>query len=137
MSERTFSREAFVHSRNQWRDGDFGPEWDFYRQLAADRGFIFPPTGSKHDSVEDDQPSQRAMIYRALDETPDLLVRAISLSRSWSNVVAVLMQGRDSMREDADLRERDVVWNRRDELQPRQALTRLADILGVIKDSAA
>lgn len=137
MTERTFSREAFLHSQQLWKDGGFGPEWAFYRQRAADRGFIFPPTGSKYDSIEDDQPTQRAVVYRALDETPELLVRAISLARSWSNVVAVLLQGRDGMREDADLREKDIVWNRRDELQPRQALERLDSIFRKIKDSAA
>jgi hypothetical protein len=137
MSERTFSREAFLHSQQLWKDGEFGPEWLIWRQRAADRGFIFPPSGSKHDSVEDDEPSQRALIYRAIDETPELLRRAISLSRSWSNVLAVLLQGRDGMREDADFRDKDVVWNRRDELQPRQALERLDHIFAKIRDSAA
>lgn len=137
MNGRTFSREAWVHSQNQWRDGDFGPEWDFYRQRAADRGFIFPPNGTKHDSIEDDSPSQRALIYRAIDETPQALVDAIRASRSWTEVISKLMQHRDGLRDDAELREKQIRWDNQDRPTARQAMTRLADIFQRIKDSAA
>lgn len=137
MSERTFSREAFVHSQNQWREGEFGGEWLFYRQLAADRGFIFPPNGTKDDSIEDEKPSQRAMIWRAIDETPQMLVDAIRASRSWTEVIAKLMARRDAMRDDLDLRERQIKWDNQDHPTARQAMVHLSDILTKIKDSAA
>lgn len=134
---RTFSRETFLESKAAWDGGEFGPEWHFYRQLAADRGFLYPPSGTRWDSFEDDQPSQRAMIYRAIDETPGLLADIIRKSHSWHDVIARLTQGRDSMREDADLRERQDRWDRQDEITPPQALQTIAAIVYRIKDSAA
>ena len=41
------------------------------------------------------------------------------------------------MREDAELRDREVAWNRQTEPGPRESMVALADILGRIRDSAA
>ena len=132
---RTYSRADFEAAQRAWES--FGPAWHFYRQLAADRGMLYPPSGSKWDSWEDSDPSQRAIIYRAIEDTPRALVDVIKSSRSWSEVVRKLMADLDRRREDADLREKDDEWERRDELTPHQALQSINDILGRIKDSAA
>jgi len=132
---RTYSRESFLEATAAWDGGGFGPEWHFYRQLAADRGFIYPPAGTRWDSWEDDQPSQRAMIYRAIEETPRLLTEVMRQSRSWYDVIARLTQRRDGMRDDADLRERQEEWDRQDEPKPRQATQTILGILERIWDS--
>lgn len=133
----TFSRETFLKAKAAWAEGEYGAAWEFYRHAAADRGFIFPPSGTKWDSWEDDEPSQRAIVYRAIEETPQLLQDAIRHSRSWSQVVGKLTQARDSMRDDADLRGLQDEWDRQDEPSARQALNSLATIIDRIRDSAA
>src|SRR5690242_12422423 len=99
---RTYSRDAFLEAKALWGAGEFGPEWLFYRQVAADRGFIYPPEGTRWDSWEDAEPSQRAMVYRAIQDTPKALTEVIRQSGSWSEVVRKLLAGRDSRREDVD-----------------------------------
>ena len=132
---RTFSRADFEASREAW--SDYGPEWLFYRQLAADRGMIFPPSGSPLDSWEDPQPSQRAIIYRAIEDTPKALTEIIRSSHSWSQVVRKLMTDLERRRDDADLRERDAEWAKLDDPSPQEATRRVSDILTRIRESAA
>jgi hypothetical protein len=135
MNERTFSRQAFVESQAQWEAGEFSWEWHLVRRRAAERGFIYPPEGSRWDSWEDDNPSQRAILIRAIRETPELLEECIDRSRSWFEVIAKLTQGRDGRREDAELRDRQDAWDRQDEPTPREALVTLKQIVTRIGDS--
>lgn len=132
---RTYSRADFLAAREAW--ADFSPEWLFYQQIAADRGMLYPPSGSKWDSWEDAEPSQRAIIFRAIEDTPRALTDVIRQSRSWHEVVRKLMADLERRREDADYAEKDAEWGRQDEPTPRQAVQAVADILGRIKDSAA
>ncbi len=134
---RTFSRETFVESKAAWEAGEFSKEWEPYRAQAAERGFIYPPEGSRWDLWEDEEPSQRAIIYRAIEDTPRALTTAIGQSRSWFEVVRKLMADLERRREDADLAERELEWNSQYEPTPRQSTRLLADILGRIRDSAA
>ena len=132
---RTFSREAFLEARAAWDGGEFGPEWGMFRNVAGDRGYIYPPAGTRWDSWEDDQPSQRAIIHRAIEETPKLLVEVMRQSNSWSNVIARLTQRRDAMREDANVRDQQDGWDRKDELTPRQATQTILGILERVWES--
>lgn len=132
---RTYSREAFLEARRAWAEGDFGSEWQFYRQLAADRGFIYPPEGTKWDSCEDEEPSQRAIVYRAIADTPRALTEIIGQSHSWHDVVRKLMADVDRRREDADLEERQVAWDHREDPTPREATLSLKQILNRIAES--
>ena len=105
---RTFSREAWTESQQLWHDGKFSDEWRDYRHQAAMRGILYPPEGTRWDSWEDDEPSQRAMLIRAIRETPALTREAISRSRSWGDVIAYIIRRRDEWREDLAARERHI-----------------------------
>ena len=133
--ERTYRREDIDRSRREW--ADFSDEWSDYRALAGRHGILFPPEGTKWDNWEDDEPSQRAILIRAIRETPELLRAAIIGAPSWGVVIRRLLRGRDQMRDDANLHDKDDAWARRDELQPRQALQTIAEILTKMRDSAA
>lgn len=99
---RTYSRADLEAAHAAWDAGEFSDEWTSFRELAASRGILYPPNGTKWDSWEDDAPSQRAILWRAIDETPELLRRCIARSRSWQEVVAHLTGERDAWRRRLD-----------------------------------
>lgn len=94
----TFSQADWRRAQAAWEAGEFDRAWSPFRELAGRAGFIYPPAGTRWDSWEDDQPSQRAIIWRAIEETPDLLRRCIARARSWSDVVRELTSERDAWR---------------------------------------
>ena len=98
----TVSASTYRAARRAWDAGEFGDEWRDIRQLAAAGGILYPPSGTAFDSWEDDRPSQRAVLARAIAETPELLGRCIIGARSWAAVIARLLQARDAWR--AELR---------------------------------
>lgn len=102
MGVRTFSREDVQAANAAWVEGGFDPRWQAFRELASGRGILYPPSGTKWDRWEDDAPSQRAILWRAIDETPELLRRCILRSRSWQEVVAHLTGERDAWRRRLD-----------------------------------
>ena len=128
---RTFSRDQWEASLAAWEAGEFSDEWKPYRHAAAMRGFPYPPSGSKWDAWDDDSPSQRAMLIRAIRETPALLSRCIARSRSWSEVIAQLTGARDSWRADVGLIE-EQDRHEHELAQPghREAVMSLGAILG-------
>lgn len=130
---RTYSRADFLASKEAW--SDYGDEWLFYRQMASDRGMLYPPSGSPLDSIDDPLPSQRAIVYRAIGDTPKALTEAIRASHSWSEVVRKLMADVDRRREDVDFTERQVKWDRQDEPDPREATVSIKAILNRIHQS--
>ena len=131
---RTFSREHWTAAQQAWKDGKFSHEWRDFRHQAAMRGILYPPDGTRWDSWEDDDPSERAVLVRAIRETPELLRECIGRSRSWGEVIARLVRTRDRWR--ADLAEQE---HRRpsDEDRPsdREVVTSLRAIIGRIADS--
>jgi len=132
---KTYSRDAFLEAKQLWLTGDFSLEWEPFRRLAADRGFIYPPDGTRWDSWDDEEPSQRALLIRAIRETPSLLRSCIVDSRTWGEVVRKLLAGRDRMREDARFTARDDAWERSFEPTNHESTQILADILQRIHDS--
>lgn len=127
---RTFSRRDFEAARDAWSWGRFGPEWEPYRRAASERGFIFPPAGSPEDDRDAEEPTQRAIVYRAIADTPRTLLAIIGRSRSWTQVVAGIVQDMDARREDADLAERDAEWARaHQQLSRHEASEALAELL--------
>lgn len=130
---RTYSREDFLAAKAAW--ADYAPEWGPFRQLAAHRGMLYPPSGSKWDSWEDPQPSQRAIIYRSIEDTPNAVREAIAQSRSWSDVVRKLMADVDRRREDADLEERQAAWDKDDGTSRRGRMERIGEFLQKVTDS--
>jgi len=103
----TFSKAAWLSAQEAWRSGRFGAEWDPFRTAAAERGFIFPPGGSPDDDPEDPHPSQRAVVYEAVSNTPRALMDAIAASRDWSEVVRLVIASRRILRRAAVSREQE------------------------------
>jgi hypothetical protein len=135
---RTFTKEQLDASRVAWTVGEFSAEWKPWRHLAAmQAGIIDPPDGTKWDSWGDDSPSERAILIRAIREQPDTLRRILTGGKvyTWSQVIRLLVQGRDHQAEDIDDREREAQWQRRRGPSPdeaRVAMTRIRDTLGPI-----
>jgi hypothetical protein len=93
-------------------------------------GIIYPPTGLATDSWEDDEPSQRAILIRAIRETPKLLDRSMRPDcRSWGDVIAYLLRGRDDLRARLEDEDRDA---RRDRLDEQPTHAEAAMVLGAI-----
>lgn len=133
---RLYTPERYREAQAAWRG--FGPEWTYWRKLAAsEAGILEPPEGSEWDSWEVHDPSERAIIIRAIRETPSLLERAIRAegAPTWSRVVALLVRSRDAMRDRLDERLKAEADERRSEPSPRDATRSLKDILTVLADS--
>lgn len=129
---RTFGRDAWDEAQELWRTGEFSDEWRVTRHQAAMRGMLYPPEGTRFDSWDDDAPSQRAMLIRAIRETPSMLAIAISKSRTWGEVIAYLIRRRDDWRAEMDARARLVDFEK---TTPRQAMMSIAAIFDRIDES--
>lgn len=127
---RTFSRDQWTEAQAMWDDGHFSEEWREVRHGAAMRGMLYPPAGDRYDSWEDDEPSQRAMLIRAIRETPKLLNAAIAHSRSWGEVIAYVLARRDEWRDELNYRQPQLL-----EPTPRQATSSLKAIIDRLADS--
>lgn len=98
-----YSRERWEVAQSSWRDGEpWSDEWRPWRHLAAEHGIPEAPDGTQWDQWDDDEPSERAMLIRAIRETPEALRAAIvdHGTHSWASVIAIVIRGRDSMRQD-------------------------------------
>jgi len=119
---RTYDRAVYQAARKAWAEGDFrDSRWHGIYRLSAERGYIYPPTGTVHDDREDEQPSQRAIVYAAMCDQPAELERIMRRSHSWSQVIAGLVSHVDGLREDADRTQDDAAWEKRDH-PPRGAV---------------
>lgn len=131
---RTYSRSDWEAAQASW--AGFSGEWRELRHLMAMQGAIFAPSGTALDSWEDDSPSQRAVLIRAIREQPSLLMRCARGARSWQHLVDRLFSARDDWREEAALREAGALAARRaDRELDRRAMRRLSDVLATIADS--
>jgi len=137
--KRTVSSEAWTASEESWVGyTDRWLPWSEWRRYAAEEGdIIFAPRGTEFDQWDEDGPSERAIIVRAIRETPELLRHAIRVkgAPSWAKVVAVLVQERDAIRSEARSHEEADRAQRSDEATPRQATYALKEILTIIDDS--
>lgn len=129
---KTFGRETWETAQAAWTAGEFSSEWRDLRHVMALNGAIFPPAGTALDSWDDDPPSQRAIIIRAIRDTPTLLRRCAIGCPSWSVLVVRLMRSVNEWREDVRRAEVD------DDDQPthREAVQRISAIMSRIADSA-
>jgi hypothetical protein len=125
---RTFDRATFLAAKAEWESGEFGWQWQRIRRIAAEQGFIYPPTGSRHDDRDSEQPSQRAIIWRALEDNPTELEAIVRRAKSWSGVVDRIIGLESRLRTDADYADRDREF---DDPRPdhKQAVHSLAAIL--------
>lgn len=132
---RTFSRSDWLAAQEAWAEGDFGPAWSPLRELARNAGYIYPPAGTKHDDRDAGEPSQRAIVWRALEDNPTEVRRIVASSRSWSQVVDRIIGLEARLREDAGYRDRDAEYDRAERPTYTEAVTSIARILDRIEAS--
>jgi len=133
---RTFSRADWSAASDSWREGGFDADtWYRVRYAAACRGMLYPPAGDKGDDCDDPHPSQRAIVYRALDNTPALLFAVIGRSSSWSQVTSELIHAVNASRTDAEIAELE--QDRREETRRRSDRVSAPQRLGEIMRKAA
>lgn len=125
---KTYSRSDWLAAQEAW--ADFSPEWREVRHQAAMRGILFPPSGSAWDSWEDASPSQRAILIRAIRETPALVKASVARSSSWHEVIANITSTRDDWRTELAAKERHAEAERQLENPThRESVTSIASIL--------
>jgi hypothetical protein len=93
---RTFARSDWDASAAAWATADLGSEWLEVRRRAALRGILWPPNGTRWDSWEADNPTQVAILIRAIRETSDVLLGCIDQSSSWGEAIGRLIAIRDA-----------------------------------------
>lgn len=136
---RLYTAKEMADARKAWDDADLcaqeKAEWKEWRHIAAmEGGIIVPPKGTRWDSWVADDPSERAIICRAMREDPKLLLSAIRAPgpASWSKVVALLYREWGERRGDS---EREESWERRQRSyeptreEAHSALTSIRDVL--------
>jgi len=134
---KTYSREDWEASLQAWDDGGFSEEWRTIRHVMAMQGCIFPPAEDMFDSCDDREPSQRAVLVRALRETPELLRRCTRNAKTWSQVIDRLFAARDEWREDLN-RDEEQAWieSALTQLTHKESVMVLSRIIKRIGDSA-
>lgn len=130
---RTYRADDWHRASAEWQA--FGPRWAEVRQMAAARGLLFPPNGTAHDDRDAAEPSQRAIVWRCLEDNPAELKRILRTANSWSQVVDRIIGMESRLRADAGEAERDAAWDREQLPGPRESTQSLAAILGRISDS--
>lgn len=130
---RTYSREHFEEARRSWLG--FGWKWQHIRRIAAERGFIYAPAGDASDDRDVESPSQRAILWRALEDNPTELERIVRRSSSWSQVIdqVIGMEGR--LREEFGETERDIAWAKRELPDHIESAQTVGSILQRMKES--
>lgn len=131
---RTFSRAAWDEAQALWAAGGFGAEWHDYRHEAAMRGMIYPPSVEGSEYWGDPAASQRALVYREIEDNPTRLHRAIAQGRSWGDVVAYCLRERDERAYESERAERYAASDP-DAPTHRDAVQALAAIVRRIGDS--
>lgn len=133
---RTFSRDDWNAAQDAWKAGEFSDEWKAVRHQAALRGMIYPPEGTRFDSWGDDQPSQRAMLVRAIRESPTLLAAGVARSGTWGEVIRYVIARRDDWKEESEEKDRRAARHHLEErARSREGLMAVRDILQRVVDS--
>lgn len=105
QSHRLFTRQQIFDAQEAWDRGHFSDEWKSWRHMAAmQAGIIAPPAGDEYDSWDEEKPSERAQIIRAIRETPKALAASIRAPKvhSWAAVIAQLVRRREGINADLD-----------------------------------
>ena len=132
---RTFSREDWQASEHAWQDGEYGWRWGQLRRIARESGILYPPAGTAHDDRDAESPSQRAIIWRALEDNPTELYAIVRRARSWSGVVDRIIGLESRLRSDADYNQRDIDHEKANDPDHRESASSIASILQRIGDS--
>jgi hypothetical protein len=132
---RTYSREQFEAGREAWANFG-GPLWAKARE-ASREWTAFPPSEEGADERDASHPSQRIIIWFALDEQPGATLAIIRRSRSWHEVINGIIGNLNELRRAADWQEETAELERRYAQQDyREAMGHLGDLLRRVRDSA-
>lgn len=130
---RTYSKADWDAAQVAWTALRLPDEWKPWRHMAAmEAGIIAAPEGSIWDSWADEDPSQLALLTRAIRDTPDVLRSALRSPNvhSWSAVIAIVTRHRDDRLEDVERREREWVA-----VKERRPMARIGSVMTTIADS--
>lgn len=130
---RTMDASSYRRLTEAW--STFGPRWAEIRRVVASWPSPFPPSGESTDDRDDPEPSQRAIVWRALDWRPAETLAIIRRCRSWSQVIAAIIASEDRLREDAGLAEREAAWYRRQDPTHLEAAQSVGSILTRMRES--
>lgn len=125
---KTYDQPTYTAAREVWADGNFGPEWREAYRIAAANGYIYPPTGTRWDDVEE-APSQLAIVHQAIEDYLVELGRIMARSHSWTEVVHQVIAYRGVLRDQADLHEADAEWEKAKLPTRRTAPETIRDVL--------
>lgn len=99
---KTYSPATWFAVNQAWATGGYGSRWDRIRMAAAERGFAYPPKGTADDDRDDESPSPRAIIWRALTDNPKQLEAIVWRSTSWYDVVHRIVGLEERLRMEAE-----------------------------------
>lgn len=132
---RTFDKETYLAAKRAWDTGGFGPQWREVRAISWEYGYPYPPSGDPYDDRDDPEPSQRAIIWRALDYRPIGTIAIVRESRSWHEVVERIIAEEHRLKGEADHHDELASEERASRPTHRDAVSALAEILKRIDDS--
>jgi hypothetical protein len=129
---RTYSRADYERSQAEW--GEFRAGWTEVRRAAQDWS-IFPPSGSRWDQWDAENPTQAAIVARLLDSNKPMLLEIIRRSRSWSQVVSGIIQYENRMDEDIAHREHELDVTKAEHPSHVEAVQSIGRILARIDEA--
>lgn len=132
---KTYSRDAFLRAKAEWVTYP-GPLWAKARE-ACREWTIFPPSQEGQDWRDAPHPSQRVIVWFALEQRPRETMDIIRRAHSWSGVIDRIFAAESSIRRDIEWDEEAAELERRHIRGAyRQSMQSIGELLGVIADSA-
>lgn len=135
---RTYSASDWQAAAQAWQSGHYeGPAWQWVRELARERGMLYPPATTGSDDPTADHPSQCALLARSIYDEPELVRYAIThpKANSWHDVLALVLEERDGARQAAAQAERAYRAEKASYATQREAAASLATIMQTLADS--
>lgn len=132
---RTYSREDWFRAKGAWTSFT-GPLWERARQ-ACSTWTIWPPSEQGQDWRDAPHPSQRVIVWFALENRPAETLNIIRRSSSWSGVIDRIISAEGRIRTDVQWAEEDAELERRYQRQQyRGSMEKVGEILAMWKESA-
>lgn len=133
---RTYSRDDWYRAKDAWTTFP-GPRWAQARQ-AASSWTIFPPSEEGQDWRDAPHPSQRVIVWFALENRTGETIAMIQRSSSWSGVIDRIFASEGRIRSAITWDEETAELERRHERQNhRGAMRSIGEIIAQWKDSVA
>lgn len=133
---RTYSRDDWFRAKQAWTTFAH-PLWTEARR-AAQAWTIFPPSEEGQDWRDAPHPSQRVIVWFALESRPAQTLDFIRRSSSWSGVIDRIIASEHEIRRGIDWDEETAELERRHErTQYREAMKAVGELLASWRDSVA